>query len=115
LAVGDAHALKFADASFDVVISNYMFDLLPERISPRSWGSLTSCGPVEGWCWSTRRQTGLWEWVYRETRASWAAAAACCSRPGWSMRAAGVTRETVEQFGFPSEVIVATKPGAGVL
>ena len=35
LRVGDAYALDFADDSFDVLINNYMFDLLPESDFPR--------------------------------------------------------------------------------
>ena len=43
LQLGDAYQLDFADATFDLLINNYMFDLLPEsdfpthltRISPR--------------------------------------------------------------------------------
>lgn len=31
LSIGDAYDLDFADNSFDVLINNYMFDLLPER------------------------------------------------------------------------------------
>jgi ubiquinone/menaquinone biosynthesis C-methylase UbiE len=31
LSIGDAYDLPFADATFDTLINNYMFDLMPER------------------------------------------------------------------------------------
>src|SRR5512137_980496 len=31
LSVGDAYALEYADATFDVVVNNFLFDLLPEQ------------------------------------------------------------------------------------
>jgi ubiquinone/menaquinone biosynthesis C-methylase UbiE len=48
LRVGDAYALDFAEDSFDVLINNYMFDLLPEPDFPRVLGEfrrvLRACG-----------------------------------------------------------------------
>jgi len=38
LQVGDAYELDFPDDSFDVLVNNYMFDLLPERDFSRVLG-----------------------------------------------------------------------------
>ena len=71
LAVGDAYALDFPDNDFDVLINNYMFDLLPEDDFPtvlaefrrvlRPGGRLVLVNMTKGVRW----YNSIWEWVYR--------------------------------------------------
>lgn len=54
LRVGDAYALDFADNSFDVLINNYMFDLLPQQDFPAVLGEFRRVlRRAGGWPWST--------------------------------------------------------------
>ena len=116
LRVGDAYRLDFADATFDLVLNAYMFDLLPEADFPRVLAELYRVLRPGGrlvlvnMARATHVGYRLWERVYR-----W--------RPGWvggcrgvevagPARAAGfriVTTEHVSQLGFPSEVLGAAK------
>ena len=71
LTVGDACALDFPDNDFDVLINNYMFDLLPEDDFPtvlaefrrvlRPGGRLVLVNMTKGVRW----HNSIWEWVYR--------------------------------------------------
>jgi ubiquinone/menaquinone biosynthesis C-methylase UbiE len=114
LAVGDAHALDFPDNDFDVLINNYMFDLLPEDDFPtvlaefrrvmRPGGRLVLVNMTEGVRW----YNSIWEWVYR-------------MNPAWLGGCRGVQvlpllgqigfvsleRQYISQMTFPSEVICA--------
>jgi demethylmenaquinone methyltransferase / 2-methoxy-6-polyprenyl-1,4-benzoquinol methylase len=116
LRVGDAYQLEHPDATFDVLVNNYMFDLLPvgdfphvlgefRRVLKRG-GRLVMVNMTRGERW----YHGLWELVYR-------------MRPAWLggcrgvqlvpfLEAAGFTvesREYVTELGFASEVIRAIK------
>lgn len=117
VAVGDAYDLKFADAQYDLLMNNYMFDLLPEKdfvtvlrefkrvLKPG--GRLVLVNMTKG----ERFYERFWETVYRVN-------------PRWlggcrgvllseALQEAGftqVTRETISQFGFPSEIISARIP-----
>jgi ubiquinone/menaquinone biosynthesis C-methylase UbiE len=114
LAVGDAYALDFPDNDFDVLINNYMFDLLPEDDFPtvlaefrrvlRPGGRLVLVNMTKGMRW----YNGIWEWVYR-------------MNPAWLGGCRGVQvvpllgqvgfvtseRQYISQMTFPSEVICA--------
>ena len=114
LAVGDAHALDFPDNDFDVLINNYMFDLLPEDDFPtvlaefrrvlRPGGRLVLVNMTKGVRW----YNSIWEWVYR-------------MNPAWLGGCRGVQvlpllgqigfvtlgREYISQMTFPSEVVCA--------
>ena len=114
LAVGDAYALDFPDNDFDVLINNYMFDLLPEDDFPtvlaefrralRPGGRLVLVNMTKGVRW----YNSIWEWVYR-------------MNPAWLGGCRGVQvlpllgqigfvtlgREYISQMTFPSEVICA--------
>jgi ubiquinone/menaquinone biosynthesis C-methylase UbiE len=114
LAVGDAYALDFPDNDFDVLINNYMFDLLPEDDFPtvlaefrrvlRPGGRLVLVNMTKGVRW----YNSIWEWVYR-------------MNPAWLGGCRGVQvlpllgqigfvtveRQYVSQMTFPSEVICA--------
>ncbi len=114
LAVGDAYALDFPDNDFDVLINNYMFDLLPEDDFPRvlaefrrvlrPGGRLVLVNMTKGVRW----YNSIWEWVYR-------------MNPAWLGGCRGVQvlpllgqigfvtleRQYISQMTFPSEVICA--------
>ena len=114
LTVGDAYALDFPDNDFDVLINNYMFDLLPERDFLtvlaefkrvlRPGGRLVLVNMTTGMRW----YNSIWEWVYRVN-------------PAWLGGCRGVEvlpvlgqigfdtvgRQYVSQLTFPSEVICA--------
>ena len=114
--VGDAYALDFPDGSFDLVMNNYMFDLLPEKdfalvLSQfkrvlKPGGRLVLVNMTKG----ERFYQRIYETIYRVN-------------PAWlggcrgvlltdAVRAVGFTdihRETLSQFGFPSEIISASR------
>lgn len=117
LTIGDAYALEFADSHFDVLICNYLFDLLPEsgfanvlsefaRVL-RSGGRLviTNMTPAESW------YQNLWEWIYRISPRSFGGCRGVRLHP--YVVAAGfrnVRREFVSQLTFPSEVVYGIRP-----
>jgi len=114
LTVGDACALDFPDNDFDVLINNYMLDLLPEgdfltvlaefRRVLRPGGRLVLVNMTKGMRW----YNSIWEWVYRVN-------------PAWLGGCRGVEvlpllgqigfdtlgRQYISQMTFPSEVIRA--------
>ena len=116
LSVGDAYALAFPDASFDVVINNYMFDLLPEkdfalvlaefRRVLRPSGRLVLVNLAKGASW----QHKLWDTVYR-IRPSLlggcrgVALTSPLERAGFT----DIQRDLVYQCGFASEIIGAVQ------
>jgi ubiquinone/menaquinone biosynthesis C-methylase UbiE len=115
LVTGDAYALQFPDRHFDLLVNNYLFDLLPEKDFQKilaefkrvlkPGGRLILVNMTRG----ERFYQQVWEGVYR-------------LNPRWlggcrgvlllePLQAAGfkqVQREMLSQFGFPSEVIRAT-------
>jgi ubiquinone/menaquinone biosynthesis C-methylase UbiE len=117
LRVGDAYDLDYADDAFDVVVNNYMFDLLPEEDFPkvlaefkrvlRPGGRLTMANMTVGRRWFD----SLWAVIYRVS-------------PSWLGGCRGIyilpyielagfqdtRREFVSQMTFPSEVIYGIKP-----
>jgi ubiquinone/menaquinone biosynthesis C-methylase UbiE len=116
LQVGDAYHIEYPDATFDVLINNYMFDLLPVGDFPtvlsefrrvlKPGGRLVMVNMTQGERWSD----ALWELVYR-------------IQPAWLggcrgvrlvpfLEAAGFqvgNRECVSEFGFASEALRAIK------
>jgi ubiquinone/menaquinone biosynthesis C-methylase UbiE len=116
LTEGDAYKLEFSDATFDVVINNYMFDLLPENDFPavlrefsrvmRPGGRLVMVNMTVSERWYGR----VWEDIYR-------------INPAWLGGCRGVyllpylessgfenaRREFISQLTFPSEVIIGVK------
>jgi ubiquinone/menaquinone biosynthesis C-methylase UbiE len=117
LQVGDAYRLKFPDDSFDALINNYMFDLLPERDFRtvleefkrvlRPGGRLAMVNMTEG----TRWYNGVWGRLYQFSPALLGGCRPVSVLP--LMRQCGyqqTTREYFSQFTFPSEVIVGVAP-----
>jgi ubiquinone/menaquinone biosynthesis C-methylase UbiE len=112
LKIGDAYALDFADNSFDLVINNYMFDLLPESDFPqilsefkrvlRPGGRLVLANMTKGERW----YHGLAEAVYRLHPASMGGCRGVALL-GY-VQAAGFAetqRHFTSQLTFPSEII----------
>lgn len=116
LSIGDAYDLDFADDSFDVLINNYMFDLLPEQDFPRvldefrrvlrPGGRLLMVNMTEGERW----YNGIWPLIYRINPALLGGCRGVALVP--HLEAGGFTRiqrEYLSQTTFPSEVICARK------
>lgn len=114
LRVGDAYQLDFPDDTFDVVINNYMFDLLPEQDFPavlgefvrvlRPGGRLAMVNMTKGERW----YNGIWERIYRINPALLGGCRGVLLLP--YLERAGfvqIRREYVSQFTFPSEIICA--------
>ena len=117
LQVGDAYDLDFPDESFDVLINNYMFDLLPERDFStvlaefrrvlRPGGRLAMVNMTQGVRW----YNGTWERAYRINPALLGGCRGVTLLPlltecGFSQ----TSREYVSQMTFPSEIVYGTAP-----
>ena len=114
LQVGDAYALDFPDHHFNLVMSNYMFDLLPENdfalvlqefkrvLKPQ--GRIVLVNMTRGEKFYQR----FWESVYR-FNPRWLGGcrgvllASALHQTGFQ----NIQREFVSQWGFPSEVMTA--------
>lgn len=114
LRVGDAYELDFPDDTFDVLINNYMFDLLPEQDFPavlgefvrvlRPGGRLAMVNMTKGKQW----YNGIWERIYRINPALLGGCRGVLLFP--YLERAGfvqIKREYVSQFTFPSEIVCA--------
>jgi ubiquinone/menaquinone biosynthesis C-methylase UbiE len=114
---GDAHRLEFADGTFDLVVNNYMFDLLPEedfvpvlrefRRVLRPGGRLVLVNMAHGERWHQR----LYDWVYRLKPSLMGGCRGVALEP-YVLEAGFVQvhREALSQMGFPSEVLRAEVP-----
>lgn len=117
LRVGDAYDLPFPDDSFDVVVNNYMFDLLPEsdfvpvleefkRVLHHG-GRLAMVNMTHGKHW----YNGIWRCLYRINPALLGGCRSVSLSP--FLRQCGFRETTIEyisQFTFPSEVVSAVTP-----
>lgn len=116
LRVGDAYNLDFPDAHFDLLINNYMFDLLPE--SDFRWvidefkrvlkpgGRLVLVNMAGNGRWYNT----IWETVYR-LQPAWLGGCRGVSMLPY-VQAAGfeqTSREFISQMTFPSEIIYGVK------
>jgi ubiquinone/menaquinone biosynthesis C-methylase UbiE len=112
LRVGDAYHLDFPDDSFDIVINNYMFDLLPQQDFPvvlgefkrvlRPGGRLAMVHMTKGENW----YNGTWERIYRLNPALLGGCRGVLLLP--QLEASGFTktnREYMSQLTFPSEIV----------
>lgn len=114
LQTGDAYHLDFPGQHFDLLMNNFMFDLLPEQDFPKVLAEFKRVLKPSGrivlvnMTRSEHWYEQIWERVYR-------------FNPRWlggcrgvllheSLQAAGfnnIHRETVSQLGFPEEIITA--------
>jgi ubiquinone/menaquinone biosynthesis C-methylase UbiE len=117
LGLGDAYDLDFADDSFDVLVNNYMFDLLPEqdfvavleefRRVLRPGGRLAMVNMTRGERW----YHGLWERIYRMNPALLGGCRGVTLLPVLAECGfRNATRETISQMMFPSEIVHAIAP-----
>lgn len=119
LAIGDAYHLDFPDQQFDLLMNNYMFDLLPEKdfvpvlqefkrvLKPT--GRIVLVNMTKGEHFYQR----FWESVYR-LNPRWLGGCRGVLLAG-AMQIAGftdITRAATSQFGFPSEIISAKVAGS---
>jgi len=112
LRVGDAYDLDFPDNSFDVLINNYMFDLLPQqdfltvlgefnRVL-RPGGRLAMVNMTKGERW----YNGVWEHIYRINPALLGGCRGVSLLPQIEVCGFGQTkREYMSQLTFPSEIV----------
>lgn len=117
LRVGDAYALDFADDKFDVLVNNYMFDLLPEadfgtvlaefKRVLRPGGRLATVYMTNG----ERSYNRIWEWIARQNPTWFGGCRPIRLAP--SLEECGfvnIKRQFVSQMTFPSEVICCANP-----
>jgi len=117
LKLGDAYQLEFADAAFDVLVNNYMFDLLPqEDFAPvlaefkrvlRPGGRLVLVNMAKGERW----HNAIWEAIYK-LNATWIGGCRGVSllEHVQAMGFQGTRREFISHMTFPSEVVYGVKP-----
>jgi len=112
LRIGDAYDLDFPDDSFDVLINNYMFDLLPQqdfltvleefRRVLRPGGRLAMVNMTMGERWFN----GIWERIYRINPALLGGCRGVSLLPKLEVCGFRQTRrEYMSQLTFPSEIV----------
>ena len=112
LSVGDAYDLEFSDDSFDVLINNYMFDLLPQqdfltvlgefKRVLRPGGRLAMVNMTIGQRW----YNGIWERIYRLNPALLGGCRGVSLLEFLNKTEFQLTkREYTSQFTFPSEIV----------
>ena len=117
LNLGDAYNLEYEDNAFDILINNYMFDLLPEgdfttvltefKRVLRPGGRLVLVNMAKGERW----YNFIWEIVYRISPAAFGGCRGIYLLPYVeSMGFKEVKREFISQMTFPSEVLYGIKP-----
>jgi ubiquinone/menaquinone biosynthesis C-methylase UbiE len=115
LQVADAYSLPFPDGTFDLIINNYMFDLLPERDFPRVLGEflrvlkpggrvvITSMTPGKRW------YSRIWDRLARITDILEGCRPISLEEDIRRLGFTHIHAEYVSQLTFPSLVIRAEK------
>lgn len=116
LNLGDAYDLQFENGRFDLLINNYMFDLLPTSDFPQvlaefhrvlnPGGRLLLVNMAKGRRWYNH----IWERLYKRNETSMAGCRGVSMNA--PLAANGFTisyHEYISQMTFPSEIILATK------
>jgi ubiquinone/menaquinone biosynthesis C-methylase UbiE len=112
----DAYFLPFADESFDLIINNYMFDLLPEedflhvlrefRRVLKPGGRMVITSMTMGKRWYNR----IWDRLARSTEILAGCRPISLEEDTKKAGFENLEVEYVSQFTFPSLVILAEKP-----
>lgn len=114
---GDAYHLQYPDDTFDVVVNNYMFDLIPEHDFATILGEFKRVLHTGGRVVLVNMTLGsnwfntLWEWLYRLRPALLGGCRGVELKP--YLEKVGfekVRREYISQLFFPSEVVYGVKP-----
>lgn len=117
LSIADAYELPFAGESFDVVVNNYMFDLLPEKDFVtvleefkrvlRPGGRLALVNMTHGMRW----YNGAWTRLYALSPALLGGCRPVSLLPVVHQCGFRKTkRDYISQFTFPSEVVFGVAP-----
>ena len=117
LKMGDAYALDFPEASFDLVLNGYMFDMLPEsdfvpvlrefRRVLKPGGRLVQINMTPGNAWYNR----LWELLYRIHPALLGGCRGVRMAPYFEQAGfVSVERDYISQRTFSSEVVFGLNP-----
>ena len=115
--IGDAYRLDYADESFDLVLNNYMFDLIPERDFItilnefkrvlKHGGRLILVNMTRG----SYLFNAVWDWLYGIRPALLGGCRGVELKPYLEQEGfEKIHREYVSQVSFPSEVIRASRP-----
>ncbi|MFW6055844.1 MAG: class I SAM-dependent methyltransferase [Chloroflexota bacterium] len=119
LQVADAYSMPYENGTFDLVVSNYFFDLLPYEdfvtvlaefkrvLRPGGRIVITSWTPARMW------YSRIWDWLARTFPKAMAGCRPVVLEP--AVRDAGfinIHQEYVSQMTFPSTVVRAEKPHA---
>lgn len=116
LRVGDATRLPFEDGTFDLLVNNYMFDLLPEELFGPVLSEFARVLKPGGrmvlvdMATSTAPSARIYEWIYRLHPpllggCRGVAIASHAERAGFR----DVRTEHLAQLGFPSELVEARR------
>jgi len=114
LAIGDARRLELADASFDLLVNNYMFDLLPEEVFAPVLGEFrrvlrpTGRLVLVNMALSDALPSRIWESLYRvDARIMGGCRGVSLARAVADAGFVVEREERVSQLGFPSEILLA--------
>jgi len=115
LSIGDAYNLEFKDAQFDVVVNNYMFDLLPEADFAKALNQFKRVLKPSGRLILVNMTRGehfyqhFYETLY-QINPSWMGGCRGVLLTSELQKAGfkNISREMISQLGFPSEVLKAT-------
>ncbi len=117
LQIADAYSMPYEDSAFDLIVSNYFFDLLPRedfgRILAEFKRVLRPGGRVVITSWTPARKwySGIWDWLARTFPQAMAGCRPVVLEP--AVRDAGfvnIHEDYVSQMTFPSIVVRAQKP-----
>jgi ubiquinone/menaquinone biosynthesis C-methylase UbiE len=114
----DARELPFAEQSFDLIVNSYMLDLLPRDDIPRALaelrrllrpgGRLVMSNMTPG----ERRAHRIWDALYARGIVLTANCRGVLAAPVLAeLGFVEIEREYSSQLGFPTEVVIARKPG----
>lgn len=118
LLIRSAFDIGEADGSFDLVLNSYMFDLLDERDWSRALSEFRRVLKPSGrlvlanMTLGERLGSNIYEWLYRVSPRLIGGCRGVQFRPVLEQHGFAVqSREYIQQFLFPSEVILARKRG----